>query len=182
MKKSTLWLFGLIALAFLCIAQSANAVPVGTLSCSTATQEIKFNVSYFTFGVAEPTSTGSSTSGAGAGKVTFQPFDVHAALSTFGSLVDPASEGTHIVSCTLTTTFSDGTQATFVFRELAIQSLTAVASMTGNRTDPARYTDVQFVYASIEVKDAGGSDDGGTTLPDGWNRISNSSGSSVPAS
>ena len=175
MKKTSLWLFGLIALAVLCIAQSANAVPVGALSCSTATNEIKFNVSYFTFGLEAPTTIGSSSSGAGAGKVTFQPFDVHAALSTFGSLVGPASEGTHIATCTLTATLPDGAPATFVFKDLAIQSLTAVATMTGNGTDPARYTDVQLVYGAVEVKAAGGTDDGGTTVPPGWNRITNSS-------
>ena len=175
MKKPSQWLFGLLALAVLCVAQSANAVPVGTIACSTSTEEIKFNVSYFTFGVATPMSAGSSTGGAGAGKVTLQPLDVHAALSTFGSLVQPATTGEHIASCTLTTALPDGAPATFVFKELAIQSLTAVASMTGNRTDPARFTDVQLVYAAVEVKGAGGTDDGGTTVPPGWNIITNSS-------
>ncbi|HVH50153.1 MAG TPA: hypothetical protein VM781_00690, partial [Candidatus Bathyarchaeia archaeon] len=72
-------------------------------------------------------------------------------------------------------------EAIFVFKELAIQALTAVASMAGNRAEPAEYTDVQLVYAAVEVKGAGGTDDGGTTvLPGGWNQIKNTSG--VPAS
>ena len=181
MKKLSQWLFGLIALGVLCVAQSANAVPVGTLACSTATEEIKFNVSYFAFGLENPSSIGSSSSGAGAGKVTLQPLDVHAALSTFGSLIQPATNGEHIVSCTLTATLPNGAEAIFVFKELAIQALTAVASMAGNRAEPAEYTDVQLVYAAVEVKGAGGTDDGGTTvLPGGWNQIKNTSG--VPAS
>ena len=175
LKKPSQCLFGLLASAVLCVAQSANAAPVGTLTCSTSTEEIKFNVSYFTFGIQTPTSIGSSSTGAGAGKATLQPLDVHAALSTFGSLVQAASTGEHIASCTLTTTLPDGAPATFGFKELAIQSLTAVASMTGNRTDPARFTDVQLVYAAVEVKGAGGTDDGGTTVPPGWNVVTNSS-------
>jgi Type VI secretion system effector, Hcp len=173
--KSSHCLFCVSALAVLCAAQLAHATPVGSLTCSTATAESKFNVSYFSFGVETPATTGSSSSGAGAGKVTFKPFEVHAALSTFDTLFVPASSGTHIESCTLTTTFPDGAQATFVFRDVFIESLTAFATMTGNANDPARYTDVQFEYGSVEVKTAGGSDDGGTTVPPGWNRITNSS-------
>lgn len=176
MKKLSQWLFALVALVVLSIAQSAHAVPVGTMTCSTATDEIKFNVSYFTFGLQNPSSLGSGSSGAGAGKVTFQPLEVHAALSTFESLVSTASNGTHLESCTLATRLADGTRATFLFKLLAVQSLTAVASSTGNRTEPAQYTDVQFLYGAVEVKGAGGPDDGGTTvLPPGWNQITNTS-------
>lgn len=175
MKKSSQWLFAFVALAVFSIAQSAHAVPLGTLTCSTSTDEVKFNVSYFAFGLANANTIGSSSSGAGAGKVTFQPLEVHAALSTFGSLVSTASDGTHLESCTLATRLADGTRATFVFKLLAIQSLTAVASTTGNHSDPAQYTDIQFLYGAVQVTGAGGTDDGGTTvLPPGWNQVTNS--------
>lgn len=176
MKKSSQWLFALLALVVFGAAQSANAVPVGTLTCSTATDQVKFNVSYFTFGLQNPISIGSASSGAGAGKVTFQPLEVHAALSTFESLVSTASDGTHLESCSLVTRLSDGTRATFLFKLLAVQSLTVVASSTGNHSDPAQYTDIQFLYGSVQVTGAGGTDDGGTTvLPPGWNQITNAS-------
>lgn len=174
MKKSSQLLLALVALALVSIAQSAHAVPVGTLTCSTSTDELKFNVSYFTFGLLNQDSIGSSSSGAGAGKVTFQPLEVHAALSTFGSLVSTASDGTHLESCSLTTRLADGTRATFLFKLLAIQSLTVVASSTGNRTEPAQYTDIKFLYGAVQVTGAGGTDDGGSTvLPPGWNQVTN---------
>lgn len=164
---------GVCALA-VCFSSLAFARPVGTLTCTSSTDQVKFNVSYFTFGVAQPLNIGSQSSGAGAGKVTFQPLEVHASLSTFGSLVDAASNGVAFQSCALTTRFSDGTQSEFDFKLVAISSLTASASRFPDRDDAARYTDIQFEYGAVQVKSSGGDDDGGTgATPPGWNRITN---------
>ncbi|HTW46823.1 MAG TPA: hypothetical protein VMD92_02680 [Acidobacteriaceae bacterium] len=172
MKNLYNWVSAVSVATALCIAHSAYAAPVGSLTCSTATQDVKFNVSYFTFGLTPTLNIGSQGSGAGAGKVTFQPLEVHAALSTFPLLEGPAGSGTLMTSCTLTTTFSDGSRATFVFKPVAIQSLTAVAERTGTSDIPAQYTDVQFAYSEIQVQVAGGPDDGGTT-PANWNQTTN---------
>jgi hypothetical protein len=165
---------GISALA-LCCPSIASAKPVGTISCTGATTQVKFNVSLFDFGVANATSIGSGSSGAGAGKVTFKPLELHAALSTFASLVDAAANGVEFRSCTLSTTLNDGAQAEFEFRTLRITSLTAEASMPAQANEPARFTDVQFEYAAVEVKTAGGSDDGGSTVSTGWNVGANQS-------
>ncbi len=161
--------FGLLVLALSC-SSLALAKPVGTLSCTGSNSQVKFNVSYFDFGLTSPSDGGSQSGGAGAGKVTFKPLEVHAALSTFASLTEAAASGTAFQSCILTTSFNDGSQTQFEFRLAVISSLTAISSMPAQENEPARYTDVQFQYGAIEVKTNSGLDDGGTTpLPSGWN-------------
>jgi hypothetical protein len=157
----------------------AHAKPVGTLSCSGSAGSVKFNVSFFTFGLDQGQNIGSQSGGAGAGKVQFQPLEVHAALSTFATLA-PAL-GKSFETCKLTAKENDGSQTEFEFKLVAVASLTAAASQAPENGDPARFTDVQLEYGAVEVKSAGGSDDGGTT-PGGWNRITNtgSDGSGTP--
>lgn len=165
----------LVVCAFaLCCSSIASAKEVGTLSCTGSTSQVKFNVSFFDFGISNATDIGSQSGGAGAGKVTFKPLEVHAALSTFASLAEVAASGTAFQSCTLTTAFNDGSRTQFEFRLIVISSLTAVASMPAQENEPARYTDVQFQYGAVEVKTNSGLDDGGTTpLPAGWNLVHN---------
>ena len=172
MKNHRLLFAVVCALAF-GAASVVYARPVGTLACTSSNGQVKFNVSYFTFGVATPTNIGSGSSGAGAGKVTFEPLEVHAALSTFASLVDAASTGVAFQSCTLSTTFGDGSQAEFEFRPVVISSLTASANMPGHNGEPARYTDVNLVYGAVQVKSSGSGDDGGTSGSSGWNQVTN---------
>ncbi len=176
MKRFFTSLPGLAALAALCLAHTANAAPVGSLSCTTSNGDIKFNVSFFTFGVAETLNIGSGSSDAGAGKATFQPLEVHAALSTFATLLLPAVQGVAMENCMLTTAMPDGSTTTFEFKPVAIKALTVVAEKTGTTETPAHYTDVQFEYVDVIVKTTGGTDDGGTSPAVGWNRITNSGG------
>lgn len=156
-------------------ASVAYARPVGTLACTSSAGMVKFNVSYFNFGVTNTLNIGSQSGGAGAGKVTFQPLEVHAALSTFASLMDAAATGQAFQSCTLSTTFGDGSQAEFEFKLVAISSLSASASMPARSGDAARYTDVNLVYGAVQVKSSGSADDGGTgsVQQGGWNQVTN---------
>ena len=174
MKRLFPSLSGLAVLAVLCLAPTANAAAVGSLTCVTNNGDLTFKVSYFTFGLTETLSTG--TTGVGAGKATFQPLEVHAALSTFAMLLTPAREGTTIQSCTLSTPDSVGGLTEFEFKPLAIKLLTVVAEKTGTSNTPAQYTDVQFEYLAVEVKTTGGADDGGTTPePGSFSRVTNGS-------
>lgn len=172
MKRPGILAFGISALAFLC-PSLAMAKPVGTLSCTGSNSQLKFNVSYFDFGLTNPSDIGSGA-GAGAGKVTFKPLEVHAALSTFVSLAEAATRGTEFQSCTLTTMLNDGSETQFEFHPLIITSLSAEASMPAQASEPPRFTDVQFQYGAVEVKTTGGADDGGTTPVTGWNVLTNS--------
>jgi len=161
-KRFITLLQGLAVLAALCLAHAANAAPVGSMSCSTATgSDIKFNVSFFTAGITN-SSVGTSGSGAGAGKAKFEPLEVHAALSTFETLFTLAYSGTVMRNCTLTTTTSDGATVEYEFQDIAITALTAYAEKRGTLETPAQYTDVQFEYLRLLVKYSGGADDGGT--------------------
>jgi len=168
--------FSVVVCALAIASASAYARPVGTLTCnSSSSGQLKFNVSFFNFGVQNTLDIGSQSSGAGAGKVTFQPLEVHASLSTFASLISPAANGSAFQTCLLNTTLSDGSQTEFEFKLVAIKSLNAVASMPAQANEPARYTDVNFEYGAIEVRSAGSGDDGGTgtTTTGGWNQVTN---------
>jgi hypothetical protein len=176
MKRFFASLPGLAALAALCLAHAANAAPVGSLSCTTNTGDITFKVSFFTFGLTQTLNIGTSSGGTGAGKATFQPLEVHAALSTFATLLVPAVQGVAMQNCMLTTAMSDGSTTTFEFKPVAIKALTVVAEKTGTTETPAQYTDVQFEYLDVLVKTTGGTDDGGTTPePSGLSRMTISS-------
>jgi hypothetical protein len=168
--------FSVAVCALALASTSAYAKPVGTLTCSSSSAgQLRFNVSYFNFGVDNALEIGSQSSGAGAGKVTFSPLEVHASLSTFASLMGPAATGATFQSCILSTTLSDGSRTEFEFKLLAIKSLNAVASMPAQANEPARYADVNFIYGAIEVRSPGSADDGGTGAPTtgGWNRVAN---------
>jgi hypothetical protein len=161
----------LAAFAVLCLAHAANAASVGSLSCTeTNGNDIKFNVSYFTFGLTQTANLSTGTGG-GTGKATYQPLEVHAALSTFSTLLLPAVQRVAMQSCMLTTILNDGTTATFEFKPALIKELTVVAEKTGTTETPAQYTDVQFAYGQVELKTSGGTDDGGTTPATGTNKI-----------
>ena len=180
MKRLFTSLPGLAALAALCLAHAANAAPVGSLSCTTNTGDIKFNVSFFTFGLTQTLNIGTGTSGGGAGKATFQPLEVHAALSTFALLLVPAVQGSVMQNCTLTTSMPDGSTTTFEFKPVAIKALTVVAERTGTTETPAQYTDVEFDYLDVIVKTTSATDDGGTSPPVSWTRIPSSSDIGAP--
>ncbi len=153
----------------------AYAKPVGSLSCTGSSSSVQFNVSYFTFGLTQALNIGSQSGGAGAGKVTAQPLEVHAALTAFQPLVLPTAQGEPFQSCVLTVSDRDGSTTEFDFTLVAIQSLTVAASSSAENGNPARYTDIQFEYGAVKVKSSGGADDGGTggTPPAGWNITTN---------
>jgi hypothetical protein len=161
-KRSFASILGLALFSVLCLAHTANAAPIGSLSCTTRNGDFAFNVSYFAFGLTQTRNISTSTGG-GAGKATSQPLEVHAALSTFATLLSPAVDGIEIRNCTLTTSMSDGTSTVFEFTPLVIKLLTVVAEKTGARSSQSQYTDVQFEYLTVSVKSAGGADDGGTS-------------------
>ncbi len=174
LRSRSAFLAGACAVA-LSAGSLAYAKPVGSLSCTGSSSSVQFNVSYFTFGIEQTLNIGSQSSGAGAGKATFQPLEVHAALSAFQPLVLPTAEGQAFQSCALTVTQKDGTTTEFDFNLVAIKSLTVAASSSAEGGNPAQYTDVQFEFGAVKVKSSGGNDDGGTggTPPVGWNITTN---------
>ncbi len=109
----------------LTVVPAANAA-IGTFSCSTSggTPIFSTNVSYYDVSLAEVTSTG--VSGAGAGKVTFNPLIVHTPLSTFASFSLDALSGTSFGSCALVSNTRDGS-ITYAFQLISLTNVEAIA-------------------------------------------------------
>ena len=154
---------------FLGSAAVAQAAPAaGSLSCTGNNGQQTFNVSFFELGLSSPTTIGSATGGAGAGKVTLQPLVVHAALSTFTKLFSVAATGQAFSTCMLMTQDSGGGPIDFMFKNVIIQSVTAIASSPSARAPRYAFVKAELAYEGIEVKTAGGVDDGGSSPSIGW--------------
>jgi type VI protein secretion system component Hcp len=140
------------------------AQPVGSLACATGeTQSLSFNVSFFDLGLSNSSSTGGASTGAGAGKATYNPLIVHAALSTFPSLADAAATGEHYTTCTLTTQTSSGETIEFILKNVEVQSANAVASSATGQLPRYAFVRAELDFESLEIeyRQTGGVDDGG---------------------
>jgi type VI protein secretion system component Hcp len=156
-------------------AVSHAAQPTGSLACTGDTRSLTFNVSFFDIGVSDSLNIGGESAGAGAGKVTFNPFVVHAALSTFPVLFDAASTGEHFATCTLTTQASSGENIELTLKNVAIQSVDAIASSATGQLPRYAFIKAELQFESIQVRTSGGVDDGGVGPgTDGWNLKENS--------
>ncbi|HVW69835.1 MAG TPA: type VI secretion system tube protein Hcp [Steroidobacteraceae bacterium] len=156
-------------------AVSEAATPAGAIVCTGSAGALSFNVSFFDIGLANPTDVGSSSSGAGAGKVTFQPFVIHAALSSFPKLFEAAATGTHFSSCTLTTQDSSGGSMEFRLSQVLVQSVNAIASSATSHAPRFAYVKADMAFGAVEVRTSTGVDDGGSSPnSSGWNRVTNS--------
>jgi hypothetical protein len=166
---------GLASLIF-CGASVAHAA-VGQLSCTSNSATITANLSFYDLGLSN-TVNGEST-GAGAGKATFSPLEIHTSVINFQQFFQAAERGTAFSSCTLTTKIGAETME-YKFSLVAISSLDAIArSPRNDRDKPASYLDVKLMYGAVEVQTSTGTDDGGSegTSPSSgsWNQVGNQS-------
>jgi Type VI secretion system effector, Hcp len=149
-----LTLLGLIPAAY-------AAQPAGRVVCTSNQGNLAFNVSYFNLGVVE--SSSSSSSGAGAGKVTFQPLVVHAALSSFETLFQQTVSGGHFSTCTLTMQASNGDRVQFTMQLVAVDSVNAIASSATSQSPNYAYVEAHLLYGAVQVSAPNGADDGGSS-------------------
>jgi len=134
----------------LCGASPAFAGGV-KLSCASATEGVTVaDVSSYDIGLAQDTSIGSGTSGAGAGKVTFNPADVHVPLADFQTFLPFVENGAHFTSCTLSDTAGTAV-VEYDFKLVAISAIDAVHSLGANRSDVS-YTDLKLEFGALEVR------------------------------
>jgi hypothetical protein len=169
MKLNRSTLLGLASLT-LCGATIAHA-SVGQLSCTSNTSTITANLSFYDLGLSNTLSIGSQSSGAGAGKVTFNPLEIHTAVINFAQFFQVAQNGATFSSCTLSAK-TNGEAVEYKFSLVAISSLDAIARSPRTAEDkPASYLDVKLAFGAVEVKTSAGSDDGGSS--GGWNRVKN---------
>jgi hypothetical protein len=169
MKFNRSTLLGLASLT-LCGATIAHAA-VGQLSCTSNTSTITANLSFYDLGLSNTLNIGSQSSGAGAGKVTFNPLEIHTTVINFAQFFQAAQNGAAFSSCTLTAK-TNGEAVEYKLSLVAISSLDAIAASPRTAEDkPASYLDVKLVFGAVEVKTSAGTDDGGSS--GGWNVVKN---------
>lgn len=154
-------------LAFAGTALGAPPTAFGTLTCMTTpdatgtANSLTTQVSWYSVGLQNTVSIGSQSGGAGAGKVTFSPADLHISLSKFTEFLPIAQTGRALQQCTLVSTAGNGVTATYTFQLVAVASVTAVAG-AGNGPNSVAYTDLQLEYGALTVMMTNAVDDGGT--------------------
>jgi hypothetical protein len=169
MKFNRTTLLGLASLAL--SSAAAHAAAVGQLSCTSNTATITANLSFYDLGLANTLNIGSQSSGAGAGKVTFNPLEIHTAVINFAQFFQAEQNGAAFSSCTLSAK-TNGEAVEYKFSLVAISSLDAIAQSPRTAEDkPASYLDVKLAFGAVEVKTSAGTDDGGSS--GGWNRVKN---------
>ena len=132
-----------------CSASPAFAGAI-KLSCASASEGVTVaDVSSYDVGLTQALSIGSGTSGAGGGKITFNPADIHVQLADFQRFLPFVENGTHFTSCTLSDT--TGTNAIeYEFNLAIVGSIDAVRSLGANRSDVS-YADLKLEFGALEV-------------------------------
>jgi type VI protein secretion system component Hcp len=153
-----------------------NSVPVGESQVS-GSQNQEFNLTSFDLGVANTLNIGSATSGAGAGKVTFQPFTVTKTVDKYSSdLFLDLAAGTRVTSAEIIVRKADasGTAtpvAQYLMKDVLITSLHVSGTpKQTTETLQGEYGAIQFVFYGQKTD--------GTTGPvstGGWNQVKNTS-------
>ena len=150
------------ATILVCGSSSAHAA-IAQLTCSSTNgSSLSTNVSYYNLGVANSTSIAGQGSGAGAGKVVFNPLVVHISLANFQKLLPAVVAGSTFSACTLIS-HTGGTTLQYDLRLVTISSIDAIAEAPRTDQDqPSAYAKVSFQYGDLQVHTSNGVDDGGT--------------------
>ena len=154
-----------------------NSIPVGE-SQVPGTKNQEFNLTSFDLGASSPTlNIGSATTGAGAGKVTFQPFTVTKTLDRYSSdLFLDLAAGKALASAEIIVRKPDATgTATPVAQYLMKQVLITNVHVSGtaNKTTET----IQGEYGAIQFVFYGQNPDGSTApiSAGGWSQVKNTS-------
>lgn len=140
--------------------KAAWAAPIGTISCTGAASTLSARVSFYS--LATPITPASQSTGAGAGKITFQNAEIRVSLSKLNDFLAAAQSATPLSQCTLVTTAPGGVSATYTLGLVAIKSVSATASAGLLPITGAAYAVVELEYGTLSVTISGGSDDGGS--------------------
>jgi hypothetical protein len=171
-----------VASAGVSTARAQNSKIVGQITCSGTTGgNASVEVTGYLVDLQNTSSTGSQSTGAGAGKVTFSEAEVEVPATDFSELASALSTGQEFSSCRLTTSGADGLQLHFALVEIAEVKLMGGTSET---TDMPRNSEpvvlVSFEYGGLQISSNGQSGSpvpvtsgGGNPSGTGWNRISN---------
>jgi type VI secretion system secreted protein Hcp len=153
-----------------------NTVPLGESQVS-GSQNQEFNLTSFDLGASSPTlNIGSATKGAGAGKVTFQPFTVTKTVDRYSSdLFLDLAAGKALASAEIIVRKPDATGtaipvAQYLMKQVLLTSV-HISGTAKNTTETIQgeYGAIQFVFY--------GQTNNGTTKPvssGGWSQVTNS--------
>jgi hypothetical protein len=109
-------------------------------------------VSSYDIGLAQSSSsTGSASSGAGAGKLTFNPIDIHVPLAQFSTFLPFVEDGRVFSTCTLSHTTTGNRTTEYEFKPVVISSLDAIGFSGADRGDVS-YADLKLVFGQLLVQ------------------------------
>jgi type VI secretion system secreted protein Hcp len=151
-----------------------NSIPIGESQVS-GSQDQEFDVTSFDLGASSPTTIGSATSGAGAGKVTFQPFTVTKTVDKYSSdLFLDLAAGKFLTSAEIIVRKPGANSmaapvAQYLMKDVAITSIHVSGSPKDTtETIQGEYASIQFVFYGQKVD--------GSTAPvssGGWSQVKN---------
>lgn len=153
-----------------------SSIPMGESQVS-GLQNQEFNVTSFDLGASAPTNIASSTTGAGAGKVTFQPFTVTKTVDKYSSdLFLDLAAGTHLASAEIIVRKADA-NGTAVPVAQYLMKLVAITSIHVSGTSKQTTETIQGEYGAIQFVFYGQKADGTPTpvSSGGWNQVKNTS-------
>jgi type VI secretion system secreted protein Hcp len=143
-----------------------GAAPAGSL----------FEVNDYSFDIEQQLNIGSQSSGAGAGKVTFNPFSITRKIDKSSpKIYQMACSGTPFQEVCLGMRKSAGGDTTGVFFLLFRFMLVAVKTISWAHDDESPNETCTFEYGGLQMFYAPQDPSGKvlTTVPGGWNRVKN---------
>ena len=141
-----------------------------------ATDPVLFEIEEFSFGIEQTLNIGSQSTGAGAGKVTFNPFSITRKIDRSSpTLLQMSCAGQPFKEVVLGLRKSAGGTVTgrmyLVFRF----KLVAVKTINWSNDEESPKETVEFEYGGLQVHYSQQDPDGSmrTAIPGGWNRVFN---------
>ena len=108
-------------------------------------------MSSYDVGLAQSSNIGSQGSGSGAGKVTFNPADIHVPLADFPTFLPFVEDGRLFTTCTLSHTTTGNRTIEYEFKPAAISSIDAIGGNGADRDDVS-YADVKLEFGQLLVQ------------------------------
>ena len=135
-----------------------------------------FEIEDFSFDVEQVLNIGSQSTGAGAGKITFNPFSITRKIDKFSPLLFQNScSGTPYQKVALGLRKSSGGDTSGVIFLSFIFRLVAVKTISWSYDDESPKETVTFEYGGLQLHYAKQKGDGNfePIIPSGWNRVRN---------
>jgi len=135
-----------------------------------------FEIEDFSFDIEQTLNIGSQSTGAGAGKVTFNPFSITRKIDRASpTLFERACSGTPYKQVALGLRKSSGGKTAGQVYCVFLFKLVAVKTISWSYDDESPKETTTFEYGGLQVHYAPQNADGtmGSVIPGGWNRVKN---------